>query len=97
VDNLKKATIISSFADAGHINCQICGRSLLMGLYGGERDRWPHLDHDHDCCKAGCEKCVRGILCRECNGGLGFFRNDPGFLRLAAKYLETSFLKCETS
>lgn len=43
--------------------CAICGHS----------DRSLEVDHDHTCCpgKKTCGKCVRGILCRRCNRGLG--------------------------
>lgn len=53
------------------------------------------VDHDHACCPRGsgavttCGKCVRGILCRGCNNGLGNFRDSPAALREAARYLES--------
>lgn len=31
---------------------------------------------------------LRGLLCIPCNGGLGLFRDDPAFLRVAVEYLE---------
>lgn len=31
---------------------------------------------------------VRGLLCRTCNSGLGFFRESPDLLRTAASYLQ---------
>jgi Recombination endonuclease VII len=40
-----------------------------------------HIDHDHATQK------VRGILCRECNLGLGYFYDNPSFLKAAIKYL----------
>ena len=40
------------------------------------------LDHDHNTGKIGM------FLCRQCNAGLGFFRDNPQILRLAADYLE---------
>ena len=41
-----------------------------------------HVDHDH---RAGW---VRGILCFNCNGGLGQFRDTPEFLAGAITYLK---------
>lgn len=47
------------------------------------------VDHDHTCCsgKTSCGNCVRGILCGQCNVGLGSFRDDASRLRRAAEYL----------
>lgn len=62
--------------------CQICGR-----------DDQPFIDHDHACCpdSNSCGLCVRGILCRWCNAGLGSFKDNPELLEGAARYLrETS-------
>lgn len=50
-----------------------------------------HIDHDHKCCaasKQSCGKCIRGLLCSDCNRMLGFAHDDPAKLRAAAKYLE---------
>lgn len=43
------------------------------------------VDHDHN------DKFVRGILCRRCNSGLGFFRDSTTYLAEAIRYLEKSY------
>jgi Recombination endonuclease VII len=53
--------------------CLICLRSL------GDK---AHVDHDHE------TGAVRGMLCFNCNGGLGQFGDDPDLLRRAAEYLD---------
>lgn len=48
-----------------------------------------HIDHDHNCCpsKKTCGGCVRGLLCENCNKGLGHFKDNKDVLALALAYL----------
>lgn len=75
--------------------CAICKSDL-----NGDTRRW-HVDHDHGCCpntsgdgtgkrQRGCGKCVRGVLCGNCNVGLGMFRENVEVLRSAITYLTSS-------
>lgn len=41
-----------------------------------------HIDHCHTSGK------IRGVLCTNCNRGLGHFKDNPQLLRLAAEYIE---------
>ena len=49
------------------------------------------VDHDHNCCptKTSCGKCIRGLICGNCNSALGHAKDDPERLRKLADYLES--------
>ena len=56
--------------------CAICGNPCSTG-------RKLAIDHDHLTGR------IRGLLCSNCNQGLGKFKDDIGLLRRAIAYLET--------
>lgn len=64
--------------------CDIC--RLPFG------DKEPNVDHDHSCCagRDSCGECIRGLLCFNCNAGLGNFRDSRQNLVRAAEYLGKS-------
>ena len=66
-----------------------CRKQLGTGQRGFD------VDHDHRCCLGGntptCGHCVRGLLCRDCNGSLRSM--TPELLRGLADYLEAHPLK----
>lgn len=52
------------------------------------------VDHDHSCCEKTkiktCGKCIRGILCVQCNQGLGIFKDSEETLKMAITYLQNN-------
>ena len=58
--------------------CAICGTDDF-----GNRKAF-HVDHCHDTGK------VRGLLCGNCNSGIGNLRDDIGLLQRAIAYLEST-------
>ena len=48
-----------------------------------------YIDHDHACCPGAgsCGRCVRGLLCLNCNSTLGMCADDPEILIGLARYL----------
>lgn len=64
--------------------CKICRGE-------NEDDRGLAVDHDHSCCprgKIGCGKCIRGLLCRNCNWILGLSKDKTSVLLSATRYLK---------
>ena len=59
-------------------SCKICATKLA--LHRGTGDSVV-VDHDHATGR------VRGLLCNECNRGLGYFRDNKNSLLKAAQYL----------
>jgi hypothetical protein len=63
-----------------HGLCAICGQPPKPeGVRAASR---LHVDHDHETGR------VRGLLCLNCNRGIGAFGDDANLLRLAADYLD---------
>jgi hypothetical protein len=58
--------------------CGICGGPVV----GGKNRVYYTIDHDH------VTGLFRGLLCADCNFGLGRFRDNPTFLTNAIQYLK---------
>lgn len=66
--------------------CAIC-RSLTPG-----KRSW-HIDHDHECCPGtmhSCGRCVRGLLCHNCNLMLGHAGDSAELLLSAVEYVKSA-------
>ncbi len=62
--------------------CAICGNWLKLASAGaGTGNGTAHVDHNHQ--TGG----VRGLLCSNCNAGVGQFKDSPEILNLAKQYL----------
>lgn len=63
--------------------CAICGTKDPVG-------RGWHIDHDHSCCPGvkTCGRCVRGVLCMNCNFAIGHMKDDPALFEAAIRYLQ---------
>ena len=73
-DRLMSPEEIIALWESQNHKCAICKNDIEY-LSG-------HLDHDHKTDE------VRGLLCKWCNLGLGWFRDNPEFLKAAIEYLE---------
>lgn len=65
------------------------GTCAICHIATGARKRLS-VDHDHACCPGpeSCGKCVRGLLCTNCNRNvLGYLREDIDALTRAIEYL----------
>lgn len=71
------------------IDFQKC-RRLCGKVFDMDSLRPFHVDHDHSCCSGvkSCGKCVRGLLCGNCNLFLGFLKDDTKKMRKAIEYIE---------
>ena len=66
---------LDSIYDQQNRTCAICDENLEL------EDKGTHIDHDHS------TGLIRGILCENCNRGLGMFKDSPKLLANAIDYL----------
>lgn len=89
VDLIKKQTKVQKLRWRYKISYETY--QLMLGMQDGccaicnEQHRFDkplHVDHDHN------TGAVRGLLCRRCNQGIGFLRDDSETLQTATNYLK---------
>lgn len=62
--------------------CAICGEEIFLFGNLKNMNKIAHVDHNHETGK------VRGLLCNDCNRGIGLLKDNPLLLANAIKYLE---------
>jgi hypothetical protein len=68
-----------------HGVCAICHQPETA-MFNGQ-PKVMHVDHDH------ISGAIRGLLCGNCNNGLGHFKDSPQTLRAAADYIQAHAAK----
>ena len=74
--SLKDAELIWASQEG---RCAICAETISNPSQGDSTKT--HVDHDHK------TNTIRGLLCSDCNSGLGFFKDDKLRLQEAIRYL----------
>jgi hypothetical protein len=66
--------------------CGICGVSFTQTVK-------PYVDHNHACCptQKTCGKCIRGLLCNQCNTVLGRSLDNKVWHEKALAYLSRTY------
>ena len=64
-------------------------RCAICGVHQDDQKIRMSVDHDHKCCPGlfSCGKCLRGLLCRNCNLTLGVLKDEEEILQAAINYL----------
>jgi len=74
--------------------CALCRREFTKS--GGTK---PNIDHDHTCCSGRytCGQCLRGVLCHDCNTGLGKLGDSKASLMRAVEYVSQKLKRQEAA
>ena len=70
----------NTILEAQNYKCKICGKTAEEVASGKPIKRLA-VDHCHETGE------IRGILCANCNTGIGLLCHDPGILKNALRYL----------
>lgn len=69
--------VIHDLLDTQKGCCAICHVDFGSTLY--------HIDHNHD------TLVIRGLLCSNCNTGIGLLKEDEGIINSALKYINKEY------
>ena len=90
---IREQTRLARFTKYGitedHYNQMLREQENACAVCREEFTNTPAIDHDHSCCPGirSCGECIRGLLCSNCNHGLGKFKDDTARLQAAIEYL----------
>lgn len=87
------SAIYEQMLEAQNGGCAVCHKPPPSG---GALD----VDHDHNCCSGSktCGKCIRGLLCRDCNTVLGKVNDSVTHLSKMIEYIGSrQHFKCEAA
>jgi hypothetical protein len=91
-DSIKRYGIsVKQYSDLLHdqeYKCKICKVSI------DDISRRLSVDHDHGCCPVmkSCGKCIRGLICNNCNMGLGYAKDSKDILNSMINYLDSGYI-----
>lgn len=71
-----------SMMESQNFSCAICHKAFVFGVGSKARQSGAHLDHCHTTNR------VRGLLCANCNVGIGHLQESPRLFQRAAAYVK---------
>lgn len=65
------------------------GGCAICGVKHNLPQKYFDIDHNHSCCgrRKACDRCRRGLLCRNCNSAIGRLKEDPAIFQKASDYI----------
>lgn len=81
--NVEYEVVMQMYSDQGGL-CKICNSFMEVSSESKDVRKTFCVDHNHTTGK------IRGLLCSDCNRGIGFLKDSPSVLESAFKYLRES-------
>ena len=85
--SLTKEFVLAAF-NSQKGRCAVCDDMMKWSARKGD-PKTVCIDHDHRCCnsRTSCGECFRGLICGDCNIGMGRLHDDPIIMLRAIEYL----------